>query len=153
MGAAVRAYRFEVSHYFFRLTTEGIRLFSNSANKHCSLDEVLEERAQRVLSLVESYEVDDLKGHLRTIPVDGAIELNLALSDASAEVIASALPTLQDCLGASVRAAEAFSLILFDLVVEKNATEVMTKLGMTSAEAKAYRPRLKKRGTASISIK
>lgn len=152
MVAAVRAYRLEVFDYFFRLTRESVRLFSNSGRKHCLLDEVMEERAPRAPRLIESYEVEHLKGHLRTIPVHGDIGFILTLSEASAGTINSALPALQDILGASIRAVEAFSLVLFDLVVERNATEIMTKLGMTSVEAKAYRPRLKRRAANVVPI-
>ena len=112
----------------------------------------MEERAPRAMRLIESYEVDDLQGHLRTIPVDGDIEFTMTLSEASAGTINSALPALQDMLGASIRAIEAVSLVLFDLIVEKNATEIMTKLGMTFAEAKAYRPRLKRRAVNIVPI-
>ena len=153
MLPAVRAYRLEVSDYFFRLTTEAIRLFSNSVCKHACLDQVVDGRADRAKALPECYDADDLQAHLRLIPVDGEIELTLTVLETSADTIDAAVPELERALGSSIRFAEAVSLMLFDLVVERNATEVMTKLGLSSKEAKQYRPRLKRKVTNIVPIR
>ena len=153
MEATVRAYRFEVSDYFFRLTTEAVRLFSNSICKHSRLGEVVDHRACRVGTLVDSYEVDDLQEHLTLIPVNGDIELTLEFLQTSAGTIESAIPELERALGCSVQFSEAVSLMLFDLVVERNATHLVTKLGLTSQEAKEYQVRLKRRATNIVPIR
>ena len=145
MATAVRAYRFEVSDYFFRLTTEAVRLFSNSIRKHSCLSEVVDNRASRVGSLAESYEAEDLQEHLRLIPANGDVELTLEVLETSVGTIEAAIPELGRTLGSSIQFAEAVSLMLFDLVVERNATHLVTKLGLTSKEAKEYQVRLKRR--------
>lgn len=150
MATAVRAYRFEVSDYFFRLTTEAVRLFSNSIREHSCLSDVVDQRASRVSCIAESYEAEDLQGHLRVIPADGDIALTLELPETSADIIEMGLPELERALGFSVQFAEVISLLLFDLIVERNATELITKLGISSAEARDYRPRLKRRRISAV---
>ena len=153
MATAVRAYRFEVSDYFFRLTTEAVRLFSNSIRKHSCLGEVVDHRASRVGNLAESYEAEDLQEHLRLIPANGDVELTLEVLETSAGTIEAAIPELERTLGSSVQFAEAVSLMLFDLVVERNATHLVTKLGLTSKEAKEYQVHLKRRTSNIIAIR
>ena len=152
MATAVRAYRFEVSDYFFRLTTEAVRLFSNGIHKHSCLSDVVDHRACRVSCIVESYEVEDLKGHLRVIPAEGDIALTLEMPEKSAEIIEVGLPGLARALDSPVQFADVISLLLFDLIVERNATELITKLGISSAEARDYRPRLKRRKVGAVPV-
>ena len=153
MAASVRAYRFGVSDYFFRLTTEAVRLFSNSIRRHSTLNDVVDERAARVGALVESFDTEDLQAHLRVIPAAGDIELSLTVLETSADTIEDAIPELERVLGTSVEFAEAISLMLFDLVVERNATQLLMKLGLTAAEAKEYRAHLKPRATNVLPIR
>lgn len=150
MAAAERAYDFRVSDYFFRLTSEGVRLFSNSVLRHSCLNEVFDKRAERAPELAESYEAEDLKEHLRLIPADGDVELSITILETSAETIDAAIPALENALGKSVRFVEVISMLLFDLVVERNATEVLTKLGMSAVEADKYRMALKRRTSSNV---
>jgi len=145
MAGQERAYGFQVSEYFFKLTSESIRLFSNSVLRHCSLSEVVNGRATRAPELGDSYEVDDLETHLRLIPDSGDIELSITILETSADSIDAAIPALEQALGKKVRFIDAVSLMFFDLIVERNATEVLTKLGMSSADATEYRMSLKRR--------
>ena len=153
MTAAVRAYRMAVSDYYFRLTTESIRLFSNSVQKHSTFDEVVDHRAERALSLADHYEAEDLQGHVRVIPTDGDVEITLNISETSAEQIDSAVPALGTALGHPAHFAEVVSLILFDLIIERNATEIITKLGLTAAEGRQYRPYLKAKAAKIVPIR
>lgn len=153
MAPAVRAYRFEVSDYFFRLTTEAVRLFSNSIGKHSCLGDVVDHRSSRMRDIAESYDIEDLQEHLRLIPAQGKVDLSLKVLETSAGAIDAAIPEIERVLGSSVQFSEAVSLMLFDLVVERNATELITKLGLTSSEAREYRPRLKRRVTNVVSIR
>lgn len=153
MTGGKRAYDFQVSEYFFKLTSESIRLFSNSVLRHCPLDEVVEARVDRACELAESYDKEDFQAHLRLIPADGDIALSVTILETSAETIESAIPALKEALGESVRFVEVISMMLFDVVVERNATEVLTKLGLSSKDAKQYRMSLKRRVSNVIPFK
>lgn len=153
MPAAERAYRFEVSEYFFRLTTESVRLFSNAVLKHSTLNEVVQDRSERARGLPADYKALDMLEHLRIIPTSGDIELEISVLETSARAIDDAIPALAHALGTSVQFADALSLLLFDFVVERNKTEVLTKLGLTSEAAKRYRASLKKSPPNVITFK
>jgi len=147
MSGAKKAYQFQVSEYFFRLTSESIRLFSNRVLRNSTLSEVVEARVGRAPHLPENYNNDDLQTHLRLIPTDGDIELSISILETSAETIDAALPPLRQALGESIRFVEVISMLLFDVIVECNATEVLTKLGLSSDEAKQYRICLKRKAS------
>ncbi|WP_242121330.1 hypothetical protein [Sphingomonas lacusdianchii] len=144
MNAAERCFNLDVSEYYFRLTTESIRLHSNRAFRHSTFREVVDDRAETATDLLDRYEADDMKEHLRIIPSDGDKELRFCILETSAACIDDAIPELEKALGTSVKFADALSLVLYDLVVEANATEVLTKLGLTSEEAEKYRVCLKR---------
>lgn len=143
MQAAERGFQFDVSEYYFRLTTESIRLHSNRRLEHSTFKAVIDDRATRATDLCERYDADDMSEHLRIIPGDGSVGLSFFMLETSASCIEDAIPELEKALGKSVAFQDALSLILYDLVVEANATEVLTKLGMTSEEAAQYRVCLK----------
>ena len=144
MTAAERCFYLDVSEYYFRLTTESIRLHSNRALSHSTFSTVVNDRAENVTDLPERYESDDMKEHLRIIPSEGDTGLKFCILETSASCIDDAIPELEKALGTSVRFADALSLVLYDFVVEANATEVLTKLGLTSEEAENYRVCLKR---------
>lgn len=148
--AAQQAYNFTVSHYYFRLTTEAIRLASNKALTYYNVSMVINERSNRVSDLVESYDADDMRNHLRIIPTDGDTEIEFNILDTNATCIEAAAVALGEALGQRVLLQDAISLMLFDLIVERNATEVLTKLGLTASEADSYRVSLKKKDTNVI---
>lgn len=148
--AAQKAYNFSVSHYYFRLTTEAIRLASNKALSYYNISRVINERSERALDLTESYDADDMRNHLRIIPTDGDALVEFEILETNATSIEAAAVALGEALGQRVAFQDAISLMLFDLIVERNATEVLTKLGLTASEAEAYRVSLKKKDTNVI---
>jgi hypothetical protein len=78
------------------------------------------------------------------------IGLDFTILETSAVSIEAAAMALGEALGQTIHLPDAISLVMFDLVVERNATEVLTKLGLTAAEADAYRVSLKKKETNVI---
>lgn len=138
-----RCCNLDVSDYYFRLTTESIRLHSNRRHHHSTFEDVVNDRAECATDLPKRYEADDMKEHLRIIPSDGDKELRFSILETSAACIDEVIPELERVLGQSVKFADALSLMLYDLIVESNATEVLSKLGMTVEEAERYRVCLK----------
>ena len=148
--AAEKALHLSVSDYFFRLSTESVRLYSNKVLEHSSISKVIDSRAERANDLAESYDADDMRQHLRIIPSDGNIIINLSILETSASSVGRAVELLAGALGQSLSLKDALSLMMFDLVVERNATELFTKLGLTAEEADAYRVCLKRKDTNVI---
>lgn len=144
MTVVERSFQLDVSEYYFRLTTESVRLNSNKKLSHCTLSDVVNDRAGRASELVASYDAERMNEHLRIIPSDGNISFGLTILSTSAESIDRALPALADTLGKSVQFKDAISLMLHDLVVEANATHVLTKLGLLPQDSADYTVLLKK---------
>lgn len=147
---AEKALRFSVSEYFFRLSTESVRLHSNKVLDFCSFGEVINSRAERANDLAESYDAEDMREHLRIIPSEGDVPLNVTILETSATSLEKAAEVLAEALGQTLVLKDALSLVMFDLVIERNATELLTKLGLTASEADAYRVSLKRKNTNVI---
>lgn len=148
--AAAKTLQLSVSEYFFRLSTESVRLYSNKVLEHTSLGKVIDSRAERANDLADSYDADDMREHLRIIPSDGVVALDFTILATSAASLEKAAALLAEALGRPLVVEDALSLIMFDLVVERNATELFTKLGLTAEEADAYRVCLKRKDTNVI---
>ncbi|MBW6532724.1 hypothetical protein KZ820_18430 [Sphingomonas sp. RRHST34] len=153
MSAGERECKFKVSDYYFRLTTEGVRLFSNRTCVHQTFRQVVDERADCAKSLPDYYTAEDMREHLAIIPSEGNIELEFTILETSAASIESAAEILKEALGASVAFSDTVSLLLYDLVVEENKTEVLTKLGLTAEAAARYKKSLKRTKTNVFPIR
>lgn len=150
---AEKAFQISVSDHYFRLTTESIRLLSNKNHTYCSLRQVFDERAQRATDLVDSYDAEDMRNHLRIITTKGDVAIEFTILETSAASIEVAAIAIGEAIGQAVLLPDALSLVMFDLVVERNATEVLTKLGLTAAEAESYRVSLKRTSTNVIPLR
>ena len=151
--AAEKAYHISVSDHYFRLTTESIRLLSNKHRSYYSLPMVINERANRTTDLADSYDAEDMRNHLHIISSEGKVKIDFNILETSAGTIEAAAVALGEALGQTVLLPDAVSLMLFDLVVERNATEVLTKLGLSASEAESYRVSLKKKDTNVIRLR
>lgn len=149
MPAAEKSYHLDVSAYYFRLTSESIRLYSNLDYKHVTFSDVVNSRSEKVDQIAIRYTSDDMKEHLRIIPTDGDKVLEFTILKTSADNIDDAVIMLEEALGSSVKFADALSLMLYDFVVEANSTEVLTKLGISADEARNYRKILKSNKSAA----
>lgn len=136
-------YRFCVSEYFFRLTTECIRLHSNERQKYSVLNDVINARAGRALSVSAAHPPEYIKEHLRLIPSGGEIPVEIEILQSSADQINGGARSISAAIGSSVQFADALSVIMFDFMVEANRTEILTKIGLTSSDAAQYRKILK----------
>lgn len=153
MSAEERECRFKVSDYYFRLTTESVRLCSNKKCVHQTFKQVVDGRAECAKSLPDYYTADDMREHLSIIPSQGNIELEFTILETSAASIDEATEILKEALGTSVGFSDAVSLLLYDLVVEENKTEVLTKLGLTAEAAARYKKSLKRTKTNVFPIR
>jgi len=139
MEQASREWSWNISEGYFRLITECIRLFSNSKTTFGSLAQIIDERSASASQLHKNYRAEDLKKHLEIIPTDGELPLKITILESSYDAIDDSIPEIEKVLGDSVSFANAVSLLLFDLVVEENRTEFVTKFGLSMLDAKAYK--------------
>lgn len=145
--AIERALHLNISEGLFRLVTESIRLFSNRQMKCSSISDVVNERAPVAASISAHYKPKSLQEHLRIIPTEGDVELELTILETSATAINGSIADLEKLIGSSVSFAAAVSLVLFDYVVEENRTEVINKLGLNIGDAAAFREAAKRSDT------
>ncbi len=134
----------DVSEFYFRLTTESIRLFSNKNKVLSGFQKLIDDRAGIAKELLRYYTASDLREHLAVIPTDGEIPLKFSILETSAASIDDAAVMLQQMLDRSIDFADALSLMMYDLVVDEAKTEVLTKLGLSPDQAERYRRILKK---------
>ncbi|RYE93368.1 MAG: hypothetical protein EOO77_45590 [Oxalobacteraceae bacterium] len=145
--ATKRALHLNISESLFRLVTESIRLFSNKHLRCSNISDVVNERAPTASSIRDHYRPKSLQEHLRIIPTDGDLGLDITILETSAEAIDGSIPDLEKLIGTSVSFASALSLILFDFIVEENRTEVINKLGLNIGDAAAFREAAKRADT------
>ena len=133
----------DVSEYYFRLTTECIRLHSNSSLKHSTLADMINDRANLANSVTSRCAPQHIIKHLEMIPSKGEIPLAVEILASSSDKINRSSKSIEEAIGSSIEFADALSVIMFDFMVEANRTEVLLKIGLTSEEADAYRKLLK----------
>lgn len=133
-----KTYRLDASTYLFRLATESVRLFSNREGRFATISQVVESRSGLAKDIAERYEPKELKRHLSIIPTDGDIPIILEILPTAGNDVEHAIPAIGKALSESISFASAISIMLFDYVIEENRTEVLTKLGLTVAEAREY---------------
>ena len=136
-------FRIDVSEYYFRMTTECIRLHSNMRHRHTALNDFVDDRVKVADSACRNHPPSTLKEHLKLIPAKGNIPLEIEILETNAGKINDVAIDLSSIIGTSVGFSEALSVIMFDFMVEANRTEVLTKIGFTSQEAARYRQLLK----------
>lgn len=143
MSNEQNTYRMDVSEYYFRLTTECIRLHSNSSLKHSSFGDMINDRAQLANSVTARRKPQHIIKHLQMIPSKGEIPLEVEILESSSDKISTSSKAIEEAIGSSIEFADALSVIMFDFMVEANRTEVLLKIGLTSDEAAEYRKLLK----------
>lgn len=152
MSKDQNTYRMDVSEYYFRLTTECIRLHSNSCLKHSSFSSMINDRAERAVSVTMRRTPEHIIKHLQMIPSKGEIPLEIEILESSSGEITMSTKAIEEAIGSSIEFADALSVIMFDFMVEANKTEVLVKIGLTSDEAGEYRKLLKPRPPRTKSI-
>lgn len=152
MENAKNTFRFDVSEYYFRLTTECVRLHSNKCKAYTTLNDVVNDRAPGAVNVPKNHPPEYIREHLRLIPTNGDIPIEIVIEESSVSHINTASGSISEAIGASVEFADALSVIMFDFMYEANRTEVLNKIGMTLEEARSYRKLLKPDAPGSKAI-
>jgi len=152
MGIEKNTFRFDVSEFYFRLTTECVRLHSNICKSYTTINDVVNDRAADAINVAKKHPPEYIREHLRLIPTSGDIPIEIIIEETSATHIDSASKSISAAIGASIEFADALSVIMFDFMYEANRTEVLSKIGLTLDEARSYRKLLKPDAPGSKTI-
>ena len=133
MAREARTYAFDVSEYFFRLTTESLRLYSNETKRYQTLASLVDHIAPSALSTISEHDVETLREHLELVPSKGNIRIHLTATRATAEYLAEITRHLSKVFSSAPTVADAVSVLLFDYVAERNAAQLLKKLGLDTA--------------------
>lgn len=126
-----RDYSLDVSEYLFRLTTESLRLLSNETKCFQSLTSLVEKLAgPTAADALAQHDVETLRQHLSKIPTEGPIRIHLQIAKTSADNLVEAKRRLGEELGSDLSVADAISMLLFDYVVDKNASKLLAQMGI-----------------------
>lgn len=152
MGSVKNTYRFDVSEYYFRLTTECVRLHSNKCRAYSTINDVVNERAIGSADVAFNHPAEYIREHLRLIPTSGEVPIEIIIEETNASHIDNASKSISEAIGSSIEFADALSVIMFDFMYDANRTEVLSKIGLTLEEARSYRRILKSDAPGSKSI-
>lgn len=126
-----RDYSLDVSEYLFRLTTEGLRLHSNETQRYQSLTSLVEVLAgPRAARAIAQHDTETLREHLKKIPTEGPVRIHLQITKSSEDNLMMAKRKLAEELGADLTVGDAISMLLFNYVVEQNASKLLAKIGI-----------------------
>jgi hypothetical protein len=104
---------------------------------------MINDRAKLANSVTARRKPQHIIKHLQMIPSKGEIPLEVEILESSSDKISTSSKAIEEAIGSSIEFADALSVIMFDFMVEANRTEVLLKIGLTSAEAAEYRRLLK----------
>lgn len=129
MAADTKDYALEISDLLFRMTTEGVRLFSNQIRSQDSLSS-LTKYLLRESRDATAHDTDVLLQHLDIIPTHGDIMVCLVMSTSCAARLEALRTLCEKKVGRPLTTGDTLSLLLFDYMVERKAARVLEKFGV-----------------------
>ena len=84
MGADSRDFTLDISERFFHLTTESLRLHSNSTKCYQTLENLVNSRVPGI-EKIDDEDAENLKRHLVAVPTGGSIQIHLEITETSAK--------------------------------------------------------------------
>lgn len=127
MAGHTRSYVLDVSEFLFRLTTESLRLRSNTTMRFESVASLVAERLSGDLTF-EHHDIETLREHLRAIPTKGPHRIHLTVSKPNADLLVASKKWLATRLASSVTVGDAYSVLLFDFIAEHHAQRILAKV-------------------------
>lgn len=126
--ATLDRYELSVSEPLFRLMTECVHHISNDTKTLARLDTVVALRAAQAAQGIPGQTVDALRGHLETLATQGDVRVSFSVDAATAGQLAAACACLAERLGRTVELADALSLLLFDVTVERASALLLERM-------------------------
>lgn len=132
MAAQHHPIELRVSEFFFRLTTECLRVRSNEVLCPQNVGELVGHLLTLSGKDLPPSEVTVIRDHLETIPSYGDVPLIFALDGAAAGRLANVMQALSGSLGTPVSQADAISVLMLEYIAGKKAVSILQKLGIVS---------------------
>lgn len=129
-----------ISPELFRFATAAIRMHSDELLRFVTLPDVINDFTQRNLNLYEGLDKEDAELHLRIVPSNGDVSIDIQVLKTSMSSIEESVSLLEEILQTSVTLIDAVSLLLFEYVVHKKANDILErmfdKIDSTKSESK-----------------
>ena len=129
MSADTRNYVLDISTDLFQLSTESLRLHSNETHKYETLESLIDCRAGSS-SFKNEHKPDTLRKHLCAVPTAGQVRIQLNILTTSAASLDEACASLSQRLGSAMTVGDVLSVMLFDYVAEKKASQILNRIGL-----------------------
>lgn len=133
MPGRSRSYALSISVELFKLTTESVRLHSNETLRYKSLAQLLMNRISRDLP-ADGHDPAALREYLEALPTQGNVRIHLNISRTSAQSLIEIKKRLSENIGDKLTVGDAISILLYDYLVERSATRVLTNLSDRESE-------------------
>jgi hypothetical protein len=133
-GADTRQITLDISADLFHLLTESLRLHSNETRQIETLERLVDSRAT-TNGYRDEHRPDTLRKHLRAMPSRGDIRICINIQKTSADSLDEARECLGQRLGSDLTFADALSVLLFDYLAERKASQFLEKVGLSGAGA------------------
>ncbi len=127
MGADSRDFTLDISERFFHLTTESLRLHSNSTKCYQTLENLVNSRVPGI-EKIDDEDAENLKRHLVAVPTGGSIQIHLEITETSAKNLERIKELLETRLETNISVGDALSALLFNYIVEQRAARVISML-------------------------
>lgn len=133
MPGKSRSYALSISVELFKLTTESVRLHSNETLRYKSLAQLLTNRIGQDQP-ADGHDPAALREHLDSLPTQGTVRIHLNISRTSAQSLVEIKKRLSENIGDKLTVGDAISILLYDYLVERSATRVLSNLSLRETE-------------------
>lgn len=134
MPGSTRSYALDISEELFKLSTESVRLHSNDTLRYQTLAQLLTKRLGQEPAL-DGHNPENLREFLEKLPTRGSVRIHLNISRTSADSLVDIKKRLSQEIGNKLTVGDAISILLYDYLVERSATRVVSNLRLRELDA------------------
>lgn len=127
MPGTSRSYALSISEELFKLSTESVRLHSNDTLRYQTLAQLLMKRLGQDAA-ADGHDPALLRDYLDKLPTRGSVRIHLNISRTSADSLVDIKKRLSREIGNRLTVGDAVAILLYDYLVERSATRVLSKL-------------------------
>lgn len=127
MPGTSRSYALSISEELFKLSTESVRLHSNDTLRYQTLAQLLMKRLGQDAA-ADGHDPELLRDYLEKLPTRGSVRIHLNISRTSADSLVDIKKRLSREIGNRLTVGDAVAILLYDYLVERSATRVLSKL-------------------------
>lgn len=129
MPGGSRSYALDISVELFKLTTESVRIHSNETLRYQTLAQLVTNCINQPTT-TDGHDPADLRGYLGKLPTRGDVRIHLNFSRANADLLVEIKKRFSQEIGGALTIADAVSILLYDYLVDRSATRVLSRLSL-----------------------